>query len=140
MESLMEAMATAMLGFPISCKRIQQLLYIGSMADAIRCDVAYLILNDEIQQNWNTQLSSWVIAALRKSSGRWPFRCQGAMQYPDIIFLAEVYTPLQPVNGNDTIPVTDLLSGDVYYRSASQMRSSGLNVVISSWYAQIFEY
>eukprot|EP01102_Stenamoeba_stenopodia_P008261 TRINITY_DN2358_c0_g1_i2.p1 TRINITY_DN2358_c0_g1~~TRINITY_DN2358_c0_g1_i2.p1 ORF type:complete len:372 (-),score=86.09 TRINITY_DN2358_c0_g1_i2:114-1229(-) len=296
-------------------ERIQQILYIASMADAIRCDVAYLVLNDEIQQNWNTQLSSWGYS--RPSQEFWSVAISTVKeQYPDIIFLAEVYTPLQPtlqslgfdytydkqlldnlasqnigsvqswlssnsdqfithsahflsnhdepravalfgewyiadaaalltytlpgmrffwegdfngftakldihlrretdeptnlsvwdfytlhllpiisdpvfkygtwsgllpvqgsdtllawgweynsekrlcvlnfsgnqaggsivvsnaepVNGNDTIPVTDLLSGDVYYRSASQMRSSGLNVVISSWYAQIFEY
>jgi len=49
-------------------------------------------------------------------------------------------TNAQPVNGNDTIPVTDLLSGTVYYRSASQMRNQGLFVVVNSWYAQIFEY
>jgi len=46
----------------------------------------------------------------------------------------------QPVNGNDTIPVTDLLTNNVYYRSASQMRTQGLFVVVNSWYAQIFEY
>lgn len=46
----------------------------------------------------------------------------------------------QPINGNDTIPVTDLLSGEVYYRSANGMRTSGLNVGINSWYAQIFQY
>jgi len=51
-----------------------------------------------------------------------------------------VVSNAEPVNGNDTIPVTDLLSGDVYYRSAEEMRTSGLQVVINSWYAQIFLY
>jgi len=46
----------------------------------------------------------------------------------------------QAQNGNDTIPVTDLLSGAVYYRSASALRTSGLNVGVNSWYGSIFEY
>jgi len=46
----------------------------------------------------------------------------------------------QPVNGNDTIPITDLLSGTVYERSASELRTTGLNVGVNSWYGQIFQY
>jgi len=46
----------------------------------------------------------------------------------------------QARNGNDTIPVTDLLTGTVYYRSASAMRTTGLNVLINEWYGQLFEY
>jgi len=45
-----------------------------------------------------------------------------------------------PINNNDTIPVTDLLSGTTYWRSANEMRTQGLFVVINSWYAQIFQY
>eukprot|EP01114_Cavostelium_apophysatum_P001196 TRINITY_DN11013_c0_g1_i1.p2 TRINITY_DN11013_c0_g1~~TRINITY_DN11013_c0_g1_i1.p2 ORF type:complete len:158 (+),score=28.48 TRINITY_DN11013_c0_g1_i1:1158-1631(+) len=46
----------------------------------------------------------------------------------------------QPINGNDTIPVTDLLSGTKYWRSAKMMQTQGLDVVVNSWYAQIFQY
>ncbi|GAM22240.1 hypothetical protein SAMD00019534_054150 [Acytostelium subglobosum LB1] len=46
----------------------------------------------------------------------------------------------EPVNGNDTIPVTDLLSGETFYRSAEQMRTTGLFVVVNTWYGQIFKY
>ncbi|KAN0012235.1 hypothetical protein ACTFIU_007533 [Dictyostelium citrinum] len=46
----------------------------------------------------------------------------------------------EPINGNDTIPVTDLLSNTTYYRSSEQMRTTGLYVIINSWYGQIFKY
>jgi len=46
----------------------------------------------------------------------------------------------KPINGNDTIPVTDLLTGEVYYRSAHQISTTGLQVVVNSWWAQIFLY
>jgi len=51
-----------------------------------------------------------------------------------------VVSNAEPVNGNDTIPVTDLLTGDTYWRSAKEMRTSGLSVIVDSWYAQIFQY
>jgi len=42
--------------------------------------------------------------------------------------------------GSDTITVTDLLSEQAWQRSAEQMRTSGLFVVVDAWYAQIFAY
>eukprot|EP01125_Pyxidicula_operculata_P014837 TRINITY_DN4994_c0_g1_i1.p1 TRINITY_DN4994_c0_g1~~TRINITY_DN4994_c0_g1_i1.p1 ORF type:complete len:512 (+),score=87.70 TRINITY_DN4994_c0_g1_i1:405-1940(+) len=51
-----------------------------------------------------------------------------------------VLSDAQPINGNDTIPVTELFSNTVYQRSAKEMRTTGLNVVVSSWSAQIFQY
>jgi len=51
-----------------------------------------------------------------------------------------VLSNAQPLNGNDTVPVTELLSGVTYYRSASQMRNQGLFVVVNPWFGQIFEY
>jgi hypothetical protein len=60
--------------------------------------------------------------------------------------------------GNDTVPVTELLSGariresvkvrdsdisitgQTFYRSASEMRTQGLFVVVNQWYAQVFKY
>jgi len=49
-------------------------------------------------------------------------------------------TNAQPVGGSDTILVTDLVSGATYSRSASQMKDTGLYVVVNSWWAQIFKY
>ncbi|KAJ6231317.1 alpha amylase [Anaeramoeba flamelloides] len=40
----------------------------------------------------------------------------------------------------DNIVITELFTGKQYTRSASQMRSTGLNVIIESWVAQIFSY
>ncbi|KYQ99996.1 hypothetical protein DLAC_03492 [Tieghemostelium lacteum] len=45
-----------------------------------------------------------------------------------------------PINGNDTIPLTDLLSGTTYYRNVNDLNSTGLFVIINSWYGQIFKY
>jgi hypothetical protein len=55
---------------------------------------------------------------------------QGRVLVPDAV----------PRSGNDTIPVTDLLSGATYYRSAHEMRTQGLYVIIPKWWAQIFSY
>jgi len=46
----------------------------------------------------------------------------------------------EPVNGNDSIPVTELLTGTVYQRSAKEMASTGLFVVVDSWSTQMFQY
>jgi len=43
-------------------------------------------------------------------------------------------------DGKDEIPVVELLSDQTYYRSATQMRTTGLFVIVNSWYAQIFSY
>ncbi|EFA77836.1 hypothetical protein PPL_09334 [Heterostelium album PN500] len=51
-----------------------------------------------------------------------------------------ILSDAQPINGNDTIPVTDLLSGTTYFRSAQQLRTTGLFVVVNTWYGQIFKY
>ncbi len=42
--------------------------------------------------------------------------------------------------GTDNLTITELLSGQSYVRSASQMRNSGLFVIVPPWYAQIFSY
>jgi hypothetical protein len=51
-----------------------------------------------------------------------------------------VLSDAQPVNGNDTIPVTDLISGQTWQRSAKQMQSQGLFTVIQPWSCQIIKY
>lgn len=53
---------------------------------------------------------------------------------------AVVLSDAAPINGNDTIPVTDLLSNQTWQRSAKEMQTSGLFVVIDAWSAQILKY
>jgi len=43
-------------------------------------------------------------------------------------------------NNNDTIPVTELFTNQVFYRSAASLRTAGLTVGVNSWYAQVFKY
>jgi len=75
-------------------ERITELLKVASLSDAIRCDMAFLLLNDQIQQNWGTQLSSWGYS--RPSTEWWSDSIAAVKkQYPNIIFLAEVYDPFQ---------------------------------------------
>lgn len=75
--------------------RIDQLLYVASLADAIRCDVAYLVLNDQIAQNWGSQMAAW--GYTQPSEEFWSVAISAVKQtYPDVIFLGEVYYPLQP--------------------------------------------
>eukprot|EP01116_Phalansterium_solitarium_P000236 TRINITY_DN10137_c0_g1_i1.p1 TRINITY_DN10137_c0_g1~~TRINITY_DN10137_c0_g1_i1.p1 ORF type:complete len:514 (-),score=133.76 TRINITY_DN10137_c0_g1_i1:553-1875(-) len=74
--------------------RTQELLRVASLADAIRCDMAYLLLNDLFGQNWQTQLSSWGYS--RPSTEWWADAIAAAKaQYPNVTFLAEVYSPWQ---------------------------------------------
>jgi len=42
--------------------------------------------------------------------------------------------------GGDQITIKELLNGDSYQRSASDLRNNGLFVIIPSWWAQIFSY
>jgi len=72
--------------------RIQELLQVAALSDGIRCDMAYLLLNDVFQQTWNTELSAW--GYKRPSSEWWATAIQTVKsKYPDVIFLAEVYDP-----------------------------------------------
>jgi len=74
--------------------RIQVLLTIASLADAVRCDVAYLVLNDQIQANWGTQLGSWDWQ--RPQEEFWSVAISFVKShYPDFIFMGEVYAPNQ---------------------------------------------
>eukprot|EP00698_Gefionella_okellyi_P023976 TRINITY_DN8342_c0_g1_i1.p1 TRINITY_DN8342_c0_g1~~TRINITY_DN8342_c0_g1_i1.p1 ORF type:complete len:524 (-),score=84.56 TRINITY_DN8342_c0_g1_i1:420-1991(-) len=74
--------------------RIQELLKVASLSDAIRCDMAYLLLNDQIGNNWGKQLSSW--GYTRPSDEFWSVAIKAVkQQYPNTVFLAEVYDPYQ---------------------------------------------
>lgn len=53
---------------------------------------------------------------------------------------AVVLNDAQPINGNNTITVTDLLSKQSWDRSVKELQSSGLFVVIQPWSCQIIKY
>lgn len=53
---------------------------------------------------------------------------------------AVVLSDAQPLNGNNTIPVTELFSGNVYYRNVNDLKSTGLFAIVDAWSAQIFKY
>lgn len=46
----------------------------------------------------------------------------------------------QPVNGNDQITVTELMSGATYQRSAKDLRTNGIFVIVNYWSIQMLEY
>eukprot|EP01106_Pelomyxa_sp_JSP_P005480 TRINITY_DN1868_c0_g1_i2.p1 TRINITY_DN1868_c0_g1~~TRINITY_DN1868_c0_g1_i2.p1 ORF type:complete len:375 (+),score=96.90 TRINITY_DN1868_c0_g1_i2:141-1265(+) len=50
------------------------------------------------------------------------------------------YVVVPDVTGSSTVTITELFSGTQYSRSAPDMRSTGLNVIIPCWSAQIFQY
>jgi len=69
-----------------------RLVQVASVADFIRCDMAYLCLNDQVQDNWGNQLASWGYS--RPSTEFWSDAIQAAKAaYPHVRFLAEVYDP-----------------------------------------------
>lgn len=75
--------------------RTQELCHVASMCDGIRCDMAYLALNDLIEQNWGHQLYTW---GWKKPATEW---WEGAIKavkqrFPNVVLLAEVYSPWQP--------------------------------------------
>jgi len=72
--------------------RLTELITVASMADAIRCDMAYLLLNDMFQQTWSAELSSWGYS--RPATEWWADSIKALKQkYPNVILLGEVYSP-----------------------------------------------
>jgi len=45
-----------------------------------------------------------------------------------------------PFQGNDSVPVTDLLTGTTYWRSAQELKTKGLYVVVEAFSGQFFKY
>jgi len=83
--------------------------------------------------------SAWRLMAWKWAYGDSKRLC--VVNYSDAEGQGRVLVPdAVPRSGNDTIPVTDLLSGATYYRSAHEMRTQGLYVIIPKWWAQIFSY
>eukprot|EP01118_Nematostelium_gracile_P000619 TRINITY_DN10670_c0_g1_i1.p1 TRINITY_DN10670_c0_g1~~TRINITY_DN10670_c0_g1_i1.p1 ORF type:complete len:505 (-),score=114.64 TRINITY_DN10670_c0_g1_i1:32-1546(-) len=75
--------------------RTKQLMTVASFADAIRCDMAYLLLNDLFAQNWGSNVESWGYS--RPPTEWWADAISAVKsQYPNVVFLAEVYSPWQP--------------------------------------------
>jgi len=74
--------------------RIQELCYVASLCDGIRCDMAYLILNDLFEQNWGHQLHS---RGWKKPEKEWWEEAILTVKqhFSNTILLAEVYSPWQ---------------------------------------------
>jgi len=70
--------------------KVHELLYVASLCDGLRCDMSFLLLNDQIEKNWGVELASH---NFKRPSQEW---WTGAIlavksQYPNFIFSAEVY-------------------------------------------------
>jgi glycosidase len=69
---------------------LTDLLYVASKADYIRCDMAFLALNDQIQSIWGNNLNYWHYQ--RPSTEFWADAITTVKtKYPVVQFLAEVY-------------------------------------------------
>lgn len=74
--------------------RIKELFHVASLADAIRCDMAYLAINNLFGQTWGSQLASWGFS--RPATEFWADAISAVKSvYPNVVFLAEVYSPWQ---------------------------------------------
>uniref|UniRef100_A0A6B2LAG2 Glycosyl hydrolase family 13 catalytic domain-containing protein n=1 Tax=Arcella intermedia TaxID=1963864 RepID=A0A6B2LAG2_9EUKA len=98
-----------------------------------------------------TKYGSWNYRNAQGTGDSWRFltwewvynghKVLAVINYSDGEGAAYVVCPLaQPENGNDTINLTELLTGTVYPRSAKQMSSQGLMVVLGAWSVQMFQY
>ena len=79
---------------------LKQIKRVASLADAIRCDMAYIDMNDYFENTWKTELSAW---GWKKPATEFWADAIAAIkaEYPNTIMLAEVYgdwfTALQDV-------------------------------------------
>mgnify|MGYP002387745923 CR=1 FL=1 len=71
--------------------QVKNMMRVASMSDYIRCDMAYLVLNDQIQSNWGNQISSW--GYQRPSTEFWADAIAEVKKSYNVQFLAEVYDP-----------------------------------------------
>lgn len=70
--------------------QLQKLLKVASFADAIRCDMAMLLLNDVVEKIWVNNLASY--GWKRPETEWWQDAISTVKQkYPNVKFLAEVY-------------------------------------------------
>ena len=68
----------------------KKLLKVAEYADGIRCDMAYIILNEPFSKAWETELNSWGYSRPDKEFWGDAIRNVKA-KFPNTIFLAEVY-------------------------------------------------
>lgn len=74
--------------------RVDQLLHVASLSDGIRCDMAFLELNDQFEAHWGSDVGSYGYS--KPAREFWSVAIDAVKQrYPQIIFLAEAYEPFQ---------------------------------------------
>lgn len=67
-----------------------KLKHVASVADGIRCDMAYIDTNDYFETTWSNELKSWGYS--KPATEFWTDAIKEVKAaYPDTIFLAEVY-------------------------------------------------
>lgn len=75
---------------------------------------------------------------------KWTLQSQKVLcviNYSDTLGQGRVVLPdALPVNGNSTIPVTDLLTQTVFPRNVSDLQTQGLYIILQPWQAQFFLY
>jgi hypothetical protein len=100
------------------------------------------IVSDNVFKNgsWtNLGLSgddSWRLMAWRWSSSN--KKVLVVVNYSEVTAGGNVV--VSDVSGSGTVTIKELLSGASYERNASEMKSSGLTVIVDAWSAQIFSY
>lgn len=67
-----------------------QLLRVAALADGVRCDMAYIVLNQPFGDTWRTELAAW--GWTQPATEFWGDAIKAVkQQYPATVFLAEVY-------------------------------------------------
>jgi hypothetical protein len=88
--------------------------------------------NDNPVTNW--RLVAW----------KWTLQQQKVLcviNYSDTLGQGRIVLPdALPLNGNNTIPVTELLTGAVYERNIGDLQGQGLYIILQPWQAQFFSY
>jgi len=59
---------------------------------------------------------------------------------PNDNVFANIVLPDCTAKSGDNIEIRELIQGVSYQRSASEIRSKGLGVLLSAWQAQVFDY
>merc|ERR1712187_494022 len=85
-------------------------------------------------------MGGWRLAAWRWASKDGNTKRLIVVNFSDQQGWANVQLPDAESRNSDTISVTELLTGIVYERKASDLRSSGLVCGLNAWTAQIFDY
>jgi len=84
--------------------------------------------------------TAWRLAAWRWSSKDGVTKRVIVVNFSDQRGWANIQLPDAESNGSDKISLTELLTGAVYQRSVSGLKSTGLVCGVDAWTAQIFSY